>query len=102
MKKSAYDQLSKIDKIGGLIPAIENGYLKSQLVESQTNRQKNIEQGEQKVVGVNCFAEGEISPLVNEKDGGFMKVNDEAERTQINNVKNWKEKRNNKKSSLVS
>ena len=97
LKKSAHDQLSKIDKIGGLIPAIENGYLKSQLVESQTNRQKNIEQGEQKVVGVNCFAEGEISPLLNEKDGGFMKVNDEAERTQINNVKNWKEKRNNKK-----
>ena len=97
LKKSAHDQLSKIDKIGGLIPAIENGYLKSQLVESQTNRQKNIEQGEQKVVGVNCFAEGEISPLLNEKDGGFMKVNDEAEKTQINNVKNWKEKRNNKK-----
>ena len=97
LKKSAYDQLSKIDKIGGLIPAIENGYLKSQLVESQTNRQRNIEQGEQKVVGVNCFSEGENSPLVDEKDGGFMKVNDEAEKTQINNVKNWKEKRNNKK-----
>ena len=97
LKKSAHDQLSKIDKIGGLIPAIENGYLKSQLVESQTKRQKNIEQGEQKVVGVNCFSEGENSPLVNEKDGGFMKVNDEAEKTQINNVKNWKEKRNNKK-----
>ncbi len=97
LKKSAYDQLSKIDKIGGLIPAIENGYLKSQLVESQTNRQRNIEQGEQKVVGVNCFSEGENSPLIDEKDGGFMKVNDEAEKTQINNVKNWKEKRNNKK-----
>ncbi len=97
LKKSANDQLSKIDKIGGLIPAIESGYLKSQLVESQTNRQKNIEQGEQKVVGVNCFSEGEISPLVNEKDGGFMKVNDKAEKSQINNVKVWKEKRNNKK-----
>ena len=96
LKKSANDQLSKIDKIGGLIQAIESGYLKSQLVESQTNRQKNIEQGEQKVVGVNCFSEGENSPLVNEKDGGFMKVNDEAERSQINNVKSWKEKRNNK------
>ena len=92
LKKSANDQLSKIDKIGGLIPAIESGYLKSQLVESQTTRQKNIELGEQKVVGVNCFSEGENSPLVNEKDGGFMKVNDEAEKSQINNVKSWKEK----------
>ena len=79
MKKSANDQLSKIDKIGGLIQAIESGYLKSQLVESQTNRQKNIEQGEQKVVGVNCYTEGEGSPLLNSNDGGFMKVDKKAE-----------------------
>ena len=60
------------DKIGGLIQAIESGYLKSQLVESQTDRQKKIEKGEQMVVGVNCFSEGENSPLVSEKDGGFI------------------------------
>ncbi len=100
LKNSAHNQLNKIDKIGGLIVAIENGYLKSQLVESQTNRQKNIEKGEQKVVGVNCFSEGENSPLINEKDGGFMKVDSEAEKNQVKSVKEWKEKRNNKKTSI--
>ncbi len=100
LKKSAHNQLNKIDKIGGLIAAIESGYLKSQLVESQTNRQKNIEQGEQKVVGVNCFSGGESSPLVNQKDGGFMKVNDKAENNQVKNVNEWKKNRNNKKISL--
>jgi len=97
LKKSANSQLKKIDEIGGLVQAIENGFLKSQLVESQTSRQKKIESGDQKVVGVNCFAEGENSPLVNQKDGGFMKVNDKAEKLQIKNVIEWKEKRNNKK-----
>ncbi len=97
LKKSANDELKKIDKLGGLISAIENGYLKSRLVESQTNRQKNIESGDQMVVGVNCFAEGEQSPLVNEKDGGFMKVDDKAEKKQIDNVLTWKARRNNKK-----
>ncbi len=101
LKNSAHNQLSKIDKIGGLIQAIESGYLKSQLVESQTDRQKKIENGEQMVVGVNCFSEGEHSPLVNEKDGGFMKVDDKAEKLQIQNVTEWKEKRNNKK-ALIS
>ncbi len=96
LKKSASHELKKIDKIGGLTKAIENGYLKSKLVESQTSRQKNIEKGDQKVVGVNCFSEGENSPLVNEKDGGFMKVNDKAEKQQINNVKKWKSQRNKK------
>lgn len=97
LKKSANSELKKIDKIGGLISAIENGYLKSRLVESQTNRQKNIENGDQMVVGVNCFEEGEHSPLVNEKDGGFMKVDDKAEKKQIDNVLRWKARRNNKK-----
>ena len=63
LKKSALSELKKIDKIGGLVEAIESGYLKSKLVESQTKRQKNIETGDQKVVGVNCFSEGEDSPL---------------------------------------
>ena len=100
LKLSANNELKKIDKLGGLVPAIENGYLKSQLVQSQTNRQKNIEKGDQKVVGVNCFADGEQSPLINEKDGGFMKVDDKAEKLQIKNVEEWKSKRNNKKVKL--
>ena len=97
LKDSTYKELKTIDKFGGLVEAIENGYMKSQLVKSQTIRQKNIESSMQKVVGVNCHIEGEKSPLVNSIDGGFMKVNENAEKKQIQNVKLWKEKRNNKK-----
>ena len=97
LKDSTYKELKTIDKFGGLVEAIENGYMKSQLVKSQTIRQKNIESSTQKVVGVNCHIEGEKSPLVNSVDGGFMKVDENAEKKQIQNVKFWKEKRNNKK-----
>ncbi len=97
LKKSANNELKIIDKFGGLVEAIENGYMKSQLVKSQTQRQKNIESSIQKVVGVNCFTEGELSPLVNSTDGGFMKVDEKAEKRQINNVEKWKSKRNDKK-----
>ena len=97
LKDLTLKELKKIDEIGGLTQAIENGYMKSELVRSQTLRQKNIETGAQKVVGVNCFEEGEISPLVSEVDGGFMKVDENAEKSQINNVIKWKSKRNNKK-----
>ena len=76
--------------------------MKSKLVESQTIRQKSIENGDQKVVGVNCFSEGERSPLVQENDGGFMKVDEKSENKQITNVKRWKEERDNKKSSESS
>ncbi len=96
LKKSAYDELKKIDKLGGLVEAIEKGYMKSKLVESQTLRQKSIENGVQKVVGVNCFSGGEKSPLTNENDGGFMKVDENSEKKQIVNVQNWKKRRDKK------
>ena len=96
LKKSALEELKNIDKLGGLTQAIENGYLKSQLVKSQTIRQKNIESSYQKVVGVNCFTEGEKSPLLDTNDGGFMKIDEKAENKQIRNVENWKLKRKNK------
>ncbi|MBS91840.1 MAG: protein meaA [Rickettsiales bacterium] len=97
LKKSTYNQIEKIDKLGGLVEAIENGYMKSELVASQTSRQKSIEDGLQKVVGVNCFTEGESSPLIAENDGGFMKVDERAEKRQIKNVIDWKTSRNKKK-----
>ncbi|MDC2966192.1 protein meaA [Alphaproteobacteria bacterium] len=99
LKKSAYNELKKIDELGGLVEAIEKGYMKSKLVESQTQRQKSIENGIQKVVGVNCFSGGEKSPLTNENDGGFMKVDENSEKKQIINVQNWKKNRD---TNLVS
>ena len=87
LKKSFYSQIKEIDKLGGLVEAIENGYMKSKLVESQTVRQKKIETGLQQVIGVNCFTEGEDSPLTNVNDGGFMKVDEKAEKKQISDVK---------------
>ena len=97
LKKSAKEELKNIDKLGGLEKAIENGYMKRKLVTSQTIRQKNIESGDQKVVGVNCYTEGEDSPLMESNDGGFMKADKNAELDQIKNVMTWKSKRNKQK-----
>ena len=97
LKDSAYKELKNVDEFGGLIQAIENGYMKSQLVKSQTKRQRNIESGEQKVVGVNCFEDGESSPLISKIDGGFMKVDENSEKSQVKNVVQWKAKRDKKK-----
>ena len=97
LKNSAYKELKNVDEFGGLVQAIENGYMKSQLVKSQTQRQRNIESGEQKVVGVNCFEDGESSPLISKIDGGFMKVDENSEKSQVKNVVQWKAKRDKKK-----
>ena len=66
--------------------------MKSKLVESQTVRQKSIETGLQQVIGVNCFTEEEGAPLTNVNDGGFMKVDEKAEKKQISDVRNSSQK----------
>ena len=54
---------------GGVLPAIESGYLKEQLVASNAARIRRIEAGEQVVVGVNRFTETEPSPLLSGETG---------------------------------
>src|SRR6185436_7430631 len=58
-KRAAKEELEHIEKLGGAVAAVEMGYMKAQLVESNTARLENIERGEQIVVGVNKFIETE-------------------------------------------
>jgi (2R)-ethylmalonyl-CoA mutase len=66
-----------------MVEAIESGYVKRELVQSHTRRMRDIESGELKIVGVNCFRETAESPLTAGTDSGIMKVDVQAERDQI-------------------
>ncbi len=68
-------------QMGGAVAAVESGYMKQQLVESNTARLEAIERGEQIVVGVNRYLETEASPLTGGIDS-IMTVSEDAERDQ--------------------
>src|SRR5262249_40123469 len=53
LKREAKEELRRIEEMGGAVKAVDTGYLKQQLVESNSNRIEAIERGEQAVVGVN-------------------------------------------------
>src|SRR6202521_1811178 len=59
LKAEAQDELDQIEKMGGAVKAVESGYMKERLVDSNTNRNAAIERGEQIVVGVNSIFEKE-------------------------------------------
>src|ERR1700730_1056097 len=63
LKAEAKDELARIEQMGGAVKAVASGYMKQQLVESNTARLEAIERGEQIVVGVNKYLESEPSPL---------------------------------------
>ncbi|MFP4359439.1 MAG: methylmalonyl-CoA mutase family protein [Alphaproteobacteria bacterium] len=83
LKEAARAELARIDAMGGALEAVETGYMKQKLVESGAKRLSEIISGEQVVVGVNKYEEGEPSPLVEGVDGGFQEVDPEAEKAQI-------------------
>ena len=60
----AQAELAEIEARGGMVPAVESGYLKAQLVASHAARRARIESGQDPVVGVNCFQATEPSPLL--------------------------------------
>ena len=92
LKAAARDELKHIEALGGTVAAVESGYLKQQLVESNSRRVEAIERGEQIVVGVNRFTETEPSPL-GAAAGAVLTVAPEAEADQVARLKAWREQR---------
>jgi ethylmalonyl-CoA mutase len=94
LKRQAKEELKRIEEMGGAVAAVDTGYLKQQLVESNTERLEAIERGEQIVVGVNKYLESEPSPLADAADA-ILTVSDDAERGQIDRLKAWRTARDN-------
>ncbi|MGA9457017.1 MAG: protein meaA [Pseudolabrys sp.] len=92
LKQQAREELKRIAEMGGAVAAVDTGYLKQQLVESNTARLEAIERGDQVVVGVNKYLESEPSPLADAADA-ILTVSEEAEHGQTERLKAWREAR---------
>ncbi len=90
LKVGARAEMAQIDAMGGTVAAID--YMKSALVESNSKRLENIENGLTTVVGVNRFEAGEESPLT-AGDDGIMTVNPQVEAAQITALNAWRQAR---------
>jgi len=92
----AQREIQNVEANGGMIAAIESGYIKRELVKSHMTRLRAIESGELKIIGVNCFQETAESPLTSGgSDGSIMKTDPAAEREQIERLKAHRRQRNN-------
>jgi len=92
LKAAAREELNHIEALGGTVAAVESGYLKQQLVESNSRRVEAIERGEQTVIGVNRFTETESSPLA-AAAAAVLTVAAEAEADQIARLNAWRQSR---------
>ena len=61
LEEEAAALIGEIDKLGGMVTAIETGYVQRQIEKAAYDHQLAIESGERPVVGINCFEEEERS-----------------------------------------
>jgi ethylmalonyl-CoA mutase len=77
--REARAELGRIAEQGGIQGALDSGYCKRELVRSMAARMARIERGDQIVVGVNKYADGLPSPLVDPAgDGGVFRADPDA------------------------
>ncbi len=86
-------EMDKIREIGGMVKAIDTGYAKGRIVESNAARVAAIESGEHVIVGVNRFLEGEEGPLTADGQGGILRPDARAETAQRERLARHKDAR---------
>jgi methylmalonyl-CoA mutase N-terminal domain/subunit len=87
IEEEALEYLKKIETMGGMLRAIETGYVQREIQESAYRYQKAIESQEQVVVGVNRF-QLEDEPPVN-----VLRMDPELEQAQVGRLRALRERR---------
>jgi methylmalonyl-CoA mutase N-terminal domain/subunit len=95
IESRARDYLAKIDALGGMIRAIETGYVQGEIQKAAYEYQQAIERGEQIVVGVNRFTSDEERPIT------LLRVDPEIERAQVERVRALRARRDNAKAQAA-
>src|SRR5262245_5468887 len=88
LESAAREYLSRIDRMGGVIPAIESGFIAREIQEAAYRAQRAVESGDQGVVGVNRYqSEAQAPPKIHRLDPAL-------EKEQIRRLTRFKKSRN--------
>ncbi len=63
MEEAALDYFRRIDEMGGMIPAIEQGFPQQEIANASYRFQRQVESGERTIVGVNAFQAAREDPI---------------------------------------
>jgi methylmalonyl-CoA mutase, N-terminal domain len=77
IESGAEKYIKKIDALGGMLRAIETGYVQAEIQQAAYEYQQAIERGEAVVVGVNRFTEDNGKPIPT------LRIDPEVERSQV-------------------
>ncbi len=88
IEQLASEYIQKIDEIGGMLRAIEKGYVQREIEHAAYDYQRRVESGEQTVVGMNRFTSDEATSVP------VLRIDPELERQQIERLERVRARRN--------
>lgn len=88
IEKLATDYIQKIDDVGGMLRAIEKGFVQQEIEHAAYEYQRKVEAGEQTVVGVNRFTSEEETSVP------VLRIDEEFEREQVERLNRVRARRN--------
>ena len=89
MERQAYEYFRRIDEMGGVVKAIENGFQMGEIAEASARYQREIEEQKRYIVNVNIHEPQE------ESDVELHRVSQEFANEKIERLKELKERRDN-------
>jgi methylmalonyl-CoA mutase N-terminal domain/subunit len=88
LEREAYDYFDKIERMGGIVKAIEKGFPQKEISDAAYRYQKEIEEKKRIIVGVNDYViEGEKIEIP------ILTIDPEVERIQAQRLKDLRERR---------
>ena len=88
MERGAFDYFNKLDAMGGMVRAIEQGYPQKELAESSYQYARAVEAKEKIIVGVNDF-------VVEENDHKILYIDESVRESQTEKLKRLRARRSN-------
>ncbi len=91
--EAAREEMARIEAAGGVVAAVESGYLKSELVASHAAQRRRVESGDAVVVGVNAYTTTEPSPLTADLTTAVQAVDPAVEAQVVEGLRRWRAER---------
>jgi len=87
MESQAYEYFDKIEKLGGVLPAIDRGFFQGEISDSAYRYQREIDQKIRKVIGVNAHKD-QKEPAI-----PILKIDPEGYQKQVGRIQRLKDER---------
>jgi methylmalonyl-CoA mutase, N-terminal domain len=87
LEREAYEYFDRIDRLGGVVAALNENFFQREIAESSYRYQQEVESGRRTVVGVNAHTEGDDGPLE------ILQVPFEVEQLQVKRLRAVRDQR---------